>query len=330
MNKETQTKRSRDQEAAETAIKQEAVTYDTAKRKGRRSGLKAGWLISIFTILIAVIGMGAMNGSGFQIVRHVITDAITGITAQVESNGALAVNIQDQHSRTGDIYFSQEIGVQSTLTAQPAIEDYDIDVSAAHGIIVGDQLVMYDSAADRLYIGNALVVATNNITLDTPINYAYATATTVIARSTKDMNVDGSVTRQIFSIAPPIDIELDITRVIFQMTCTDAVEFGKFGDIDGGLTRGIVFRVSNGINVNYFNAKLNDDLANLMYDVAFYEAAKVQGVNGLAGRLTYGGQSKHGVTIRLAEGDSLDVIIQDDLTDLLTFRMIGTFHEVTD
>jgi len=98
-------------------------------------------------------------------------------------------------------------------------------------------------------------------------------------------------------------------------------------DIGGGLTRGLVLRVSNGVNVNYFNVKTNGDLVNIMYDVKFYEAAK-QGVYGLGGRLTYAGSEKHGVTIRLTQGDTMDMIVQDDLTTLLDFKAVATFHLV--
>ncbi|GAG07260.1 unnamed protein product, partial [marine sediment metagenome] len=162
----------------------------------------------------------------------------------------------------------------------------------------------------------------------------YPTATTSVIRSTKDMNVDGSVTRKTFAITPPVDIEIDVTRIMFQMITTGFPELNMFGDIVGasppfGLFRGVVFRVVNGKNVNYFNAKQNSDLALLMYDVKEYEAAK-HGVNGIGGRLTYSGQSKHGVTIRLALGDTLEIIIQDDLTSLLKFRMLAAFHEVED
>tara|TARA_R110000744_G_scaffold129162_1_gene236507 strand:+ start:347 stop:1129 length:783 start_codon:yes stop_codon:yes gene_type:complete len=241
-------------------------------------------------------------------------------------NGAeINVNVLDQNTRAFDANFSQVIGVPSTLTVLPAIDDWTITVSASHGIIVGDQLVVYDAAADRLYVGNVLVVATNVITLDTPMNFAYPIATSVVLRSTKEMNVDGSTTRQTFSISPPIKSRIDITRILIQMTTTNFPEMAEFGDITGGIVGGVVLRSVNGINVNYFNVKTNGELVNLMHDVNYYEAAK-QGTNGLGGRLTYAGPSNHGVVIELGQDDSLEVIIQDDLSSLLSFRMIASGH----
>jgi hypothetical protein len=174
-----------------------------------------------------------------------------------------------------------------------------------------------------------LTVVTNTITLDIPLNFSFPSATSVVERTTIDMNVDGSTTRQTFTVSTPISIELDVTRVMFQMITTNFPELDMFGDIAGGLTRGIVFRVVNGARVNYFNVKDNSDLALLMYDVKEYEAAK-HGANGIGGRLTYAGQPKHGVTIRLEQGDTLEIIISDNITSILKFRMSVSFHEVTD
>lgn len=267
--------------------------------------------------------------SGGWGIRGWLSALYTLLFGAVESNGAFAVNVQDQHSKTGDLFFSQVIGSPVTLASDATIDTYTLTMSGGHGILVGEQLVLYDAVSGRLYIGEALVVVTNTITLDTPLNYSYPSATSALVRSTKDLNVNGSVTRQTFSITPPVDIELDITRIIFQMETTNFPELDMFGDIAGGITRGVVFRVINGINVNYFNAKHNSDLAILMYDIKEYEAAK-HGTNGLGGRLTYAGQSKHGVTLRLAQGDSLEIIIQDDLTGIGKFRIVAAFHEVTD
>jgi len=246
-----------------------------------------------------------------------------------ESNGAIPVNIQDQHSRTFDIFFSQVTGDPTALDSDASINEYSFDAVTGHGIIAGCQVVMYDDVSDRLYVADVLSAGVNTIEIDTPLNFSYPSASSVIVCSSKELNVDGSTTRQTFAIAPPVDIDIDITRVMFQMTTEEFPELDMFGDIEGGILRGVIMRSVNGINVNYFNVKTNGELVNLMFDVSFYEAAK-HGSNGLGGRLTYGGQSKHGVTIRLGKDDTLEAIIQDDLTSLLSFRMIATGHEVTD
>lgn len=263
-------------------------------------------------------------------------DTITGglnvkIVNPLESNGAIPVNVQDQNSRTFDVYFGQTIGTPTTLTTDAVIDSYSISVTTGHGILVGDKIAMFDAVGQRVYIGEALTSATNLITLDTPLNYSYASASTVVARRTIELNVNGSSIRQIFTIANPINVEVDITRILFQIITDTAPEMTDFGDITNGLTGGIVLRVKNGRNINYWNLKTNGELINLMYDVTVYDAL-VPGLGsyGLGARLTYAGQDKHGVTIRLAIDDTLQLIVQDDLTSLLSFRMIATGHEVVD
>jgi len=242
------------------------------------------------------------------------------------TNGA-DVNVQDQHTRTFDVFFSQVVGEETALEVSAVINEWAVTLVTGHGALDGEQLVIYDYLADRLYIGGVLGVTGDVVALDTPINFSYPAITSVVARAVRELNVNGAVTRQTFAVSPPLQSAIDITRIMFQMTTDAFPEMDMFGDIADGLVRGVVLRVVNGINVNYFNIKTNGELVNLMYDVSFYEAAK-HGVNGLGGRLTYGGPSKHGVTIRLETDDSLEIIIQDDLSSIVQFRMIASGHVV--
>lgn len=293
------------------------------KRAAKRLG--KGDIFVMFILCIAVMGVVAAAGTNTVNLRDWIK---VQIISPVESNGAIPVNIQDQTTRTGDTYFSQAIGAITTLQADATIDEYSINVTTGHGILVEEMLALFDSQGQRVYFGEVLTSGTNIITLDTPLNYNYNSSSTSISRRTIELNVDGSTTRQTFRITNPTNSSLDITRILFSMYTTGQPKLDEFGDLSS-LNRGIIFRVVNGINVNYFNVKENGDFVGLMHDVTFYDTTK-QGTNGLGGRLTYGGQDKHGVVIRLDQGGTLEIIVQDDLTNLLKFRMVATFHEVTD
>jgi len=276
-------------------------------------------------IAVSMMIASSAMASGF---RSAIPPAGVPISSPLDASGNIEASIQDQHTRTGDAFFSQRIGEIATLSTNAVIDEYAIVATVGHSISNGEQLVLYDIASGRLYVGNVLDVVTNDVTLDTPLNYSFPSASTAVARRIKEMNVDGSTNRQTFVVTPPVDVEIDITRIMFQIICDDPPAMDDFGDIENGLTRGVVLRAVNGTTVNYFNVKTNGELVNLMYDVSFYDQTGPQGVNGIGGRLTYGGSSKHGVVIRLGQGDSLEAIIQDDLTDFTLFRMMATFHEV--
>jgi hypothetical protein len=260
-----------------------------------------------------------------------ITDPVTGEIAQVESNGALAVNIQDQHTRAFDLFFSQDVGSPTTLTTDAVEDEYSISVTTGHGLVAGNELVLVDPAAQR---GDTLQVVSvagdNTVELDRPLSYSFASATSVVQQRTSQMAVDGSVTRQTFKVGGALSAELDITRFLLQMTTTDTPAFDEFGDQDATGFRGCVMRHVNGTTATLWNVKSNAEMANLMYDFTPYESALPFANNGIAGRMTYAGPSKHGVTIRLGAGETLEFIIQDNLVGINSFKIIACGHIVTD
>jgi hypothetical protein len=113
------------------------------------------------------------------------------------------------------------------------------------------------------------------------------------------------------------------------MTTTAVPAFNEFGD-QTALTRGCAMRVANGRTDNLWNVKSNAELANLMYDFTVYDAELPINVNGIAGRLTYAGPEKHGVVLRITGGEAIEFIVQDNLSALLSFRIIACGHLVTD
>jgi hypothetical protein len=146
------------------------------------------------------------------------------------------------------------------------------------------------------------------------------------------MNVNGSVTPVIYGLRnteEAIGKSFDITRVMFKCLTNNNLDLSQFGDIVGGLTRGIVFRKKDGIYQNIFNAKTNGDLKNLMYDFDIQVAVQQQ-QDGFTGRLTFAGANRMGVAIRLAPGEDIQMIIQDDLSTIVKFQVIAEGHEVED
>lgn len=175
-------------------------------------------------------------------------------------------------------------------------------------------------------------IAGLNVTIDRPIDFDYVAADKVVF-GTNNLNVDGSVTPQSFTVrgfgvTPLLQSTFDITRVMIQMTTSDPALFGDFGDIDGGITNGIVLRRTDGTTQNFWNVKKNSDFALLAYDLKVFDPTHPQAVNGLAVRYTFAGQDKHGVAVRLAPGENLELLVQDDIDSLLSFTMMAQGHIV--
>ena len=123
-------------------------------------------------------------------------------------------------------------------------------------------------------------------------------------------------------------IAVDITRLMFAMLTSTTPILSDFGDIPGGLTNGIVLRITNGDTRNVCNIKTNFDLQNIAYDLALFAAANpVQGIDGLGARYSFAGKDKHGVALRLEPTYKIELIIQDNLSSLLRYRMIGPGHQ---
>ena len=246
------------------------------------------------------------------------------------------VSIQDQHTTPIDFYFLQINGVPTTLdgaitTVNPTTFVYTFDVTDATNFAVGNYAgIFQDAEAERFFFAEILNVAGTTITVDTPIDFNYDDGVTV-ASFDRNINVNGAVTPQIFQVevGPSSISEVDLNRQLWQMKTDTAVQLDEFGDLTR-LTNGCVLRIvrADGTINNIWNIKDNAQMSLHSYDVTFYTALG-QGQDGLSCRMTYNGQDKRGVTIRLAPGDKLQFVVQDDLTDLDEFFLMMHGHFVT-
>ena len=253
------------------------------------------------------------------------------IWAPMETNGAIPVNIQDQHTRALDIPFIQNL-TPTTLSAKASPDDKTVTVTSTAGFTADASVVI--AGGGEFYYGKQVgAVAGQVVTLDTPIDVEYA-AGSIIFPGSHHMNVDGSGTTQIYQIGPVggpagvSTIELDITRIMGYIQCGSAIDDSLFGNL-AALANGVILRVNNDVIHNVWNVKTNGEIGLLCYDSS--ESAKAPaGSFGLRFRNTYAGQAKHGVTLRLMPGDTLQILIQDNLSTLEDFVMMAQGHIVTD
>jgi hypothetical protein len=250
------------------------------------------------------------------------------IVQVVTNNGShIDVSVQDQTTPPVDFFFTQPPGPPTSLSASVAIDDYDITVVSAVGCSVGDYFGVFNTAGDRAYFGEILNIATNTLTMDTPMDFAFQSGDVAICLD-RNLGVDGSATPQIFSIevGSGSRSSIDISRIMVSMLTDSAPSLAKFGDLTK-LTRGLVLRRVNGDIRNLWNVKDNGELTNLTFDYDPKLATNPsQGQNGANFRNSFNGPDKHGTVIRLNPGDELQLIVQDDLSDLTRFRVIAQGH----
>ena len=262
-----------------------------------------------------------------------ITDqVIIPVEETTDGSRGVSVYVQDQFSPVVILPMVNVVGA-TTITADTMIDDRIIGVDSIVDMTIGDHIRIINMNADRYYFGVITDIIGSTIEVDTPFDFVYMSGSEVTF-SSKNMNVDGSVTPVVFELrtgSPSIPSKIDITRMIFVCTTASAIDLNKFGDIVGGLRNGIVFRSTDGEIRNIFNVKTNHDLSGLMYDFTVYEASNpAQGIDGFTARLTFSGQNKIGVVLRVDEGDNLQLIVQDDLSSLDNFEIILEGHIVQD
>jgi hypothetical protein len=264
---------------------------------------------------------------------HYNTGTPTGVPGKKEilkiENGNANVVLADQTTKPLDALFARslsEFTITAPITAsgvEPASFTYSFTASAGHGIAPGDEILLLDTVGDRSFYSEVVTTVANVITVDRPIDWDFPLATLGRIVET-NMAVDGSVTPVAFSLRAG-DIPVDSTRFIITMTDDTSMDDGKFGGL-AALTRGLVFRIVNSFQKTIFCFKTNGEIAQFCYDTKYPDKAPA-GVFGFNARITFGGQAKHGVVLRIQDDDVLQWVPQDDLRGLLTLRVAAEGHD---
>jgi len=261
--------------------------------------------------------------------------------AYTTERGAVPTIWSDPINRIQSI-FATDLILSVTLLGVPVVDEYTITLEPGHGTVAGDQIVIADNTTEedpQLYLGFAVLVVGDIITLDTPINHAYPVAS-FAARTAINLAVNGSVTRRSFLVQPPIGFNWDITRMTISMETESSAGDSRFGDIVGGLTNGIVVRLCRDYGAEYYNIanwKTNGEIGQYTgVDLTYQERSLPQGSYGVRARWTFAGPSKMGAAIRLRGGsgtpqqgpqDQLEVLVQDNI-DLTSLKILFQGHWV--
>lgn len=253
------------------------------------------------------------------------------IKSYFAETGNMRVVIGDQYSPTVILPMAQKVGDTTTTTATVA-GGYTVDVTSTAGMSVGQIFRLIDVDAQRFYDGYIVTIAVNTITVNTQFDYDFPIGSTVTF-GTDDMAVDGSVTPQVFQLrlgTPRIIRTVDCTRMIFSCVTPDLVDLSKFAHLPP-LTRGLLFRKCSPTDgdTNIYTVRTNAELLNIMYDwTPFAKTNPAQGVDGFGGRLTFAGQNKLGVALRTLTDENLEMVVQDDLSDITSLRVVLEGHFV--
>lgn len=250
-----------------------------------------------------------------------------------ETGKAVDVAIQDQITPPVIANFNQILGFSLTSVAT-VIGEYTITVDDASSFSSGNYVIMYSPSDLRFYLGHVLSKATNMLTMDNPLDFAFPVGS-VIKSTNTNLAVNGGTTPVVFGLRGvsetyPFDVVFDVTRIMFFCETASACSLALFGDLTA-LTKGLVLRKKNGDYYNIFNVKSNGELAGIMYDFQIIASTNpVFGQDGFIGRLTFAGQDKIGVALRLRSGEDVELLVQDDLSGLTKLEVVAEGHVVSE
>lgn len=221
-----------------------------------------------------------------------------------------------------DYYLYKTIATP-VISSTAAIGDEVINVVSSTGVAVGHAITFYEG----LNMFQSLVTATTatSVTLASPIDFEY-TEDALIEAGIWSMNVDGSVTPQIFSIKAPPDASICIHTINCSMLDSSDMDDGRFGGI-AALSNGILFRFLNGGTKN---------LAVIVNNIGFWEIGFVTEYSPKAPAGQYGFKARrevpniNGVTVPLKFGgeSKFQIHVRDDQTALDLFACVINGHMV--
>lgn len=244
------------------------------------------------------------------------------------------VYVQDQTTDRLSLFLGQVLDTVTVITnTTKDAEAVNIETTGSLPTI-GNFLCMQEQGKiTQVEITDVTLIAGNQYTLDiaVPLDYPYTTAGGCFIQNV-DMNVNGSVTAVNFAVAPQGKYRWDITRMMIGMVLATAGDDGKFGNLSA-LTTGLFMRKEDSENSqNLMNIKDNSDFRLEGYDVEYPPRSGGGGDYGMAARISYSGQAKAGVVIRLSgkTGDSYRATVRSDLLLIGKFRIKVQGHVVSD
>lgn len=241
-------------------------------------------------------------------------------------SGTIDVAIQDQTTKTIDVRLSKNVSGPYLLASDTIIDTYTITLTDATGLTAGDKVKMeQDHDNPCFYSGYIKSINGNVLTLNVPMDCVFSNDNDAKLYEVENnmASIDGSTTRQIYSFTNPCEVPLDINKLLFKMITETQPDMGKFGDITT-IVNGVVIRHKY-IDGTYHTIGVfrnNGELFLLTDENEFFDASR-RGVYGIGAVAKYNGLENNGVVIRIEQNESLEVLIQDDITDITDFKIMA-------
>jgi len=241
--------------------------------------------------------------------------------------GAINVHDGDVHRFIVSKIFGQPTATATTLAADVSSGSTQVTLTSATGFAVGNRIRITGECTENI-CGQITVLVGDVATLDRPLDNSYLSGDSV-TKMIPSMNVSGTLASpESFKVVPPSDEVWHLAEMLIEMTHGTAGDNGLFGDLSA-LTNGVVLRKYDGATSSYFTFaiwKTNSDIVLDMYNIVYAARSGGGGSYGTNAKASF---KNTGAIVYLngVAGDYLEILVQDDLTGLDSFRIKVQGHK---
>lgn len=207
----------------------------------------------------------------------------------------------------------------TTLDVAASAGDTLINVASTTDFAVDSLVTVNGTSGERSHFHVTAVDVGVSLTLNRPLDNDHVNGSEV-QEIDIGMNVSGSLAVPVsYKVQPPSFERWQITRILITLLDQTQMDDNLFGGITA-LSNGVVLRINRGgqdrtLTHWQSNADLKDDMFNVEYSTR-----APAGFFGMNGRWTFT-KAEFVVDLDGANGDYLEVLIQDDLTNLDDFEI---------
>ena len=239
--------------------------------------------------------------------------------------GGLNVNNAWLHRKIVNETFHQHTGTTTTPSSSISEGDITVNFTSVAGFAVSSEIKITEGSTQETGLLTITDITALVVTFDRPFGNDYTTAAVIEEVTTNMASVAGTLAApQIYEIDPPVGVVWQFTRILISIVDNLAPDDGKFGGMDA-LTNGVSLRATTaaGRTVVFANWKTNGDMKLDMFNVEYTDKAPA-GNHGVHARWTF----TTAEVVAELDGDAspiqkLEVLIQDDPTDLISLRVRG-------
>lgn len=238
--------------------------------------------------------------------------------------GAINVHDAEPHRTVYNQFLHYDTTTVTTLSVASAVGATSLTLTSAVGFAVGDQIKIANGSQEPSFPRIRTLVG-NVITLDRPLTFAHAIGTDVTRVYTNiaepGLTTTASVAAPIiFTSHIPVGVVVHVTGMSVVMTDNSAMDFTTFGGIPALANGCVPSAYSDGVFGAYTNWKSNFDISSDSFPVE-YQSKVGGGEFGLSASYNIKDSTETIVYLDGTLGDRFQLIVQDNLTALTTFRI---------